>query len=97
MKKLEGLLAWQEVFEDWPHDRRLMEHPDYEAYCEEGFRIARDMKTEMPEWTVIYLDEARCAQHEFGQPRGNFEYEITARRAREGEKPPVAGLEGDHA
>lgn len=46
---------------------------DWTAFSQEGLAIARAVKAALPDWTVIYFDEARAAIG--GAPSG-YEYEI---------------------
>ena len=49
--------AWQETYEASDPD----DSPDFDwtAFDAEGWSIARDVKAALPDWTVIYFDEAR--------------------------------------
>jgi hypothetical protein len=62
----ERLRKWQHWFDD--------EHPDFdvEKFSDEGRDIAHIIKAALPDWTVIYFDEARSGN----VPRLDFEYEI---------------------
>lgn len=52
---------------------------DMEAFCAEGLAIARAVKSELPDWTVVYFDEAKCPKRwQVGTDRSVFEYEVTA-------------------
>ena len=58
---------------------------DLAAFAEEGEAIARAVKAELPDWTVIYHNEAKLEdvfklRRVFGRvevPRSHFEYEVT--------------------
>jgi hypothetical protein len=48
-------------------------------FTEEGLQIARDVKRELPDWTVVYFDEERSNEwiyHRRVGDRSYFEYEI---------------------
>lgn len=49
---------------------------DLEGFAEEGLAIARSIKSELPEWTVVYFDDAKSANTDKAGPRSQFEYEI---------------------
>lgn len=76
------LAAWQDWFErDYenylPPSQRTKSF-DFDAFSREGLEIAKAIKTELPEWTVVYFDEARSrawvrTTDENARP---FEYEI---------------------
>lgn len=64
------LRAWQKRFD------LDQEPPDRESFSAEGRDVAECIKRELPDWTVVYFDEAKAVD------RGNaerfvFEYEIT--------------------
>jgi hypothetical protein len=53
---------------------------DIEAFSKMGLCIARKIKTELPDWTVIYYDESKAQALRdplVNIPRGSFEYEVT--------------------
>jgi hypothetical protein len=52
---------------------------DVRVFSEQGLEIARDVKRELPDWTVVYFDQQRC--HESlhvgdSEDRSYFEYEV---------------------
>jgi hypothetical protein len=52
---------------------------DYEAFSAEGLLIAKAIKAQLPDWTVVYFDENRLHQALHGklvQPRGTYDYEV---------------------
>lgn len=59
---------------------------DVVAFAAEGLAIARAVKAELSDWTVIYFDEAGLAQARLqsstlqldARDRGKFEYEINS-------------------
>jgi len=57
-----GLWARIQRWQDWYHTQNPSLDPDpafdMEAFTAEGLLIARAVKAELPEWTVIYSDEA---------------------------------------
>jgi hypothetical protein len=81
IRVLERLLAWQgwyhhfggEDFKDAPSGL------DIYSFSAEGLAIAKAVKAELPDWTVIYHDEAKCSHglRRLDRPRSEFEYEIT--------------------
>jgi len=73
--RIRGWQAWYERF-----DCMSVEPPaDIEAFALEGLAIARAVKAALPEWTIIYFDEAQWYQGERrpGRPRSEYEYAIT--------------------
>jgi hypothetical protein len=62
--------AWYEQDDPRDPDARF----DVEAFAAEGRAIAQAVKAALPDWTVVYFDEAACRR---GGPRETFEYEIT--------------------
>ncbi len=66
--------AWQLRYEanrDWDGDYSF----DVETSAREGLAIAREVKRELPGWTVIYFDEWAYKQNRDG-PREVYEYAI---------------------
>lgn len=49
---------------------------DVERFSLEGLKFARAVKSELPDWTVIYFDEHKLGLHPHGSPRELFEYEV---------------------
>jgi len=62
---------WYETNEDWRGDMRF----DIDGFSREGLAIARAAKAELPDWTIVYFDEAAMRRHMDG-PRHLYEYEI---------------------
>ena len=54
---------------------------DYSEFSKEGREISHAIKTELPDWTVIYFDEGaldQCIDDDIGiNAREKYEYEIT--------------------
>ena len=69
------IAAWQLRYEanrDWDGDHSF----DVETSAREGLAIAREVKRELPRWTVIYFDEWAYKQDRDGL-REIYEYEIS--------------------
>ena len=49
---------------------------DAERFAADGLVLARALKAALPDWTVVYHDEAKSRA---GLPRGECEHEVTAR------------------
>ena len=49
---------------------------DLEAFAAEGRAIARAMKAEMPDWSIVYFDEAEAARAKYQGAPTRFEVEI---------------------
>ena len=69
--------AWQAWYDRDEDDWGLFKG-DVEAFSNEGREIARALKAELPDWTVVYFDKAASERHPDG-PRTHFEYEIVDR------------------
>jgi hypothetical protein len=77
------LAAWCRSYEDTefylPASMRQETSFDLQAFCDEGLAIARAIKAELPDWTVVYFDQAKCpARWKPGMSRDAFEYEVDA-------------------
>ena len=68
--------AWQAFYDE--HDDMDEEAPvlDVARFAADGLAIARAVKAALPDWTVIYHDEAKSKR---GLPRGACESEIAVR------------------
>lgn len=49
---------------------------DMATFSREGRELARRVKEQLPDWTVIYFDEEASAMRGRDAPRSIFEYEI---------------------
>ena len=49
---------------------------DVIAFSAEGLAIARAVKAALPDWTVVYFDEAASKRTKKNEPRSAFEYEV---------------------
>jgi hypothetical protein len=49
---------------------------DLDAFDAEGRAIARAVKTELPDWSIVYFDEAEAARPKYEGPPTRFEVEI---------------------
>lgn len=67
------LRAWQALYDARTDDESAGAAFDVEPFAAEGLAIARAIKAELPDWTVVYWDEAAWARGERG-PR--LQYEI---------------------
>ncbi len=69
------IAGWQEWYEHSEHSE--MSHWfDAGAHAAFGLFIARLVKRQLPDWTVIYFDEAAYLDRLPGTQRDQFEYEI---------------------
>ena len=68
--------AWQTIYD--AHDEMDEDAPrlDVPAFAAEGRAIARAVKAALPDWTVVYHDEAASRA---GRPRHEVETEISTR------------------
>jgi hypothetical protein len=53
---------------------------DVDGFSSEGLSIAQAVKLALPDWTVIYFDQAAVKHAGRHAPRNVFEYEIEARK-----------------
>ena len=70
------ILGWQHLYDDecedyLPANLRTISFDDA-AFSKQGLEIAIAVKTELPDWTVVYFDEARSNM----VPALDYEYEI---------------------
>jgi hypothetical protein len=49
---------------------------DLEAFATEGRAIARAVKAELPDWSIVYFDEAAAAREKYQGPPSAYEVEI---------------------
>ena len=80
------LSAWNARYEDGC-DAEAYADPtcsrfDFIAFANEGFRLAKEVKRQLPDWTVLYWDEALDWRYwTMREPRrydrASVEYEIT--------------------
>ena len=70
--KLRGRLArWCARFE-----KSFEAEIDLEAFAAEGRAIARAAKAELPDWSVVYFDEAEAARADYRGARAAYETEM---------------------
>ncbi len=50
---------------------------DLDAFAAEGRAIARAVKAELPDWSIVYFDEAAAARRNYRGVSGNYETEIS--------------------
>ncbi|BCI65835.1 hypothetical protein [Acetobacter aceti] len=73
----ERLLAWAQRYDDCDFPPEENSPPfDMEAFARDGLKIARAIKAELPDWTVIYFDESKADYKNRSQPRRQYEYEV---------------------
>ena len=49
---------------------------DLDAFAAEGHAIARAVKAELPDWSIVYFDDAAAARRSYRGPPSNYETEI---------------------
>jgi hypothetical protein len=49
---------------------------DLEAFAAEGRAIARAVKTELPDWSVVYFDEAEAARAKYQGAPATYDTEV---------------------
>ena len=85
MGYLEDLPVTQELrqcLRDWVEVYDLQDEPtssapfDVAAFSRAGRDLAREVKRQLPDWTVVYYDAAAAAKCPADGPRHSFEYEI---------------------
>lgn len=70
------LREWQAWYDRQEPDRPEVDRTWLHDFAEEGRRIARAIKAELPEWTVVCFDEEAAHGRPPDAPPGTFEYEI---------------------
>ncbi|MCJ8353227.1 hypothetical protein [Novacetimonas hansenii] len=71
------LLSWAKRYDDYDFPPEKDSPPfDMAAFAQDGLEIARAIKAELPEWTVIYFDESKADYKNRLQPREQYEYEV---------------------
>jgi hypothetical protein len=70
---IERIRRWQDWYETGlDADSKF----DVAAFSAEGLAIARSVKAALPDWTIIYFDEAALRSADRDSPRHTFEYEV---------------------
>jgi hypothetical protein len=49
---------------------------DLDTFAAEGRAIARPMKAELPDWSIVYFDDAAAARRNYRGPPSSYEIEI---------------------
>jgi hypothetical protein len=49
---------------------------DLDAFTTEGRAIARAVKAELPDWSIVYFDEAAAARADYSGPRAEYEVRV---------------------
>ena len=62
---------WRRRFES-----SLEKEIDLEAFAAEGLALARAVKKELPDWSIVYFDEAAAACAKYEGPPSTYEIEI---------------------
>ena len=85
------LLAWNARYDDGCDAEALSDATcgrfDFIAFANEGFRLAKEVKRQLPKWTVLYWDDALDWRYWMTREPRRFdrkaiEYEITLEIAR---------------
>ena len=66
-----GYARWCDRFQA-SFDREI----DLEAFAAEGRAIAHAVKAELPDWSIVYFDEAAAASEKYQGPPSTYEVEI---------------------
>ncbi|RFD18455.1 hypothetical protein DY926_16605 [Komagataeibacter melaceti] len=73
----ERLRAWAQRYNNFDFPPEENSPPfDMETFARDGLEIARAIKAELPDWTVIYFDESKADYKNRSQPRSQYEYEV---------------------
>ena len=74
----QDLRARLETWEEW-YDLQSLDNPEFDAaaFGRAGLELAREVKAQLPDWTVVYFDEAAWAARTEETADGAFQYEIT--------------------
>lgn len=74
----ERLIAWADRYnacgDHLPPERQAAF--DLKEFSADGLKIARAIRAELPGWTIVYFDAAKCDYGNREQPRHEFEYEV---------------------
>ncbi|MBP2303439.1 hypothetical protein [Azospirillum picis] len=71
-------LAWCDRYEfNDLYEGKATPSFDLPGFAAEGLAIAKAIKAELPDWTVIYFDEAKAYRTVKTVPRSEVEYEVT--------------------
>jgi len=70
------LREWQERYDMWEPWSENKVAFDVEEFSRAGLKLAQEVKAHLPNWTVIYFDEAAAAGKSPDAPRETFEYEV---------------------
>lgn len=70
------ITAWQDTYEAIYRWDRKPSIQELTSFAGEGLEIARDVKRQLPHWTVVYFDELAFHNRTEKDPRSVFEYEI---------------------
>lgn len=68
--------AWYETNDDYLPPEARKGTFDLAAFAAEGLAIAKAIRQALPDWTVVYYDEARKHARPRGAPRSHFQYEV---------------------
>ena len=74
----ERLRAWQEWYEREADAIDGRPTFDVASFASEGHALAREVKSALPDWTIVYLDEARlqAAIAKGDSPETNYKFEM---------------------
>jgi hypothetical protein len=72
----EAWCRWYEDSEFFMAESERTRPFDLAAFSAEGLSIAKAIKAELPDWTVIYFDEGKAQPYRESRPREEFEYEV---------------------
>jgi len=70
-KLRDRLARWCARFQ-WSFEREI----DLDAFAAEGRAIARAVKAELPDWSIVYFDDAAAARRNYRGPPSSYETEI---------------------
>lgn len=77
-KKL--LDEWQQLYEendDWKEPEQRKTPPfDIPSFAKQGLEVAKAVKRDLPDYTIVYFDEEKSNQTDGHEDRKIFEYEI---------------------
>jgi hypothetical protein len=76
--RIETWCGWYEQSQDYPTADQRTIAIDWTAFSLKGLSIAREIKVELPGWTVVYFDESAYLQASVGgnHSREFYEYEV---------------------
>lgn len=68
---------WYEFNEDYLPAEARKHAFDHEKFSAAGLELAKAIKAELPDWTIVYFDEFKMMNTKSRADRSQYEYEVT--------------------